>query len=150
MQQRGFTLIELMLVIAVIVILVTIIAGLMMNSRSRAQNARLESDLKQLRVLGESYSNQSGSYVGWDDCVLHPDTAQCRTDDPGLAGSVQTLKNDIQVRQPDHNLSTGIGDTTFCMSLNLLNGNVACTDSTGQFKTDLSSFQCSNGAPICP
>lgn len=152
MRDRGFTLIELLLVIAVIAILVAIIAGLLMNSRSRAQNARLQTDLKQLRILGETYSNQSGSYAGWETCIADPEpTGFTCADDEGVASSVATLKNDIQVRQPDHNLSTGTGDDGFCISLNLLNGNVACTDSTGQFKTDIASgFQCGESVSVCP
>lgn len=148
MRSFGFTLIELLLVIAVIAILVGLITGLLMNSRSRAQNARLESDLKQLRILGETYSNQVGSYDGWDACVTDPDT--CRITDPGVASSVQTLKNDIQVRQPDHNLSVGVGTDGFCISLKLLSGTIACSDSTGQFNTGLSGFQCSETTSICP
>ncbi len=147
-MQRGFTLIELLLVVAVIAILVAIIAGLMMNSRSRAQNARLQTNLKQLRILSETYSNQAGSYDGWKQCVADPEpTGFTCGDDAGVASSVETLTTDINIRKPQ---AVIVEETSaaVCMSVKLMDDvTFACTDSTGQFKTDLTSG-CST--TVCP
>lgn len=130
--------IELLLVIAVIAILVSIIAGLVMHSRTRAQNVRLESDLKQLRILSESFSNTTGSYLGWKDCVENGTSANCAIDDAVLASSVETLTADISVRKPQ---TVVVSETSgaVCMSLQLLDDTYACTDSTGQLQTHISS-----------
>lgn len=147
MHHRGFTLIELLLVIAVIAILIGIIAGLVMNSRSRAQNARLQTDLKQLRILSESYSNQTGSYAGWADCVQNGTSADCAIDDAALASSVETLTADINVRKPQE-VTVQDSPDAVCMSVKLMDDvTFACTDSTGQFNTNLTSG-CS--ATVCP
>lgn len=138
--------IELLLVIAVIVILVGIIAGLVINSRARAQNARLESNLKQLRILSESFSNTTGSYLGWADCVANGTSADCAIDDAALASSVETLTVDINTRKPQ---LVGVQDSSdgVCISVQLLDDTFACTDSTGQFQTHISSG-CSS--TVCP
>ncbi len=152
MRQHGFTLIELMLVIAVIGILAALILATVVITRSRAQNARLQSDLKQLRVLAETYSNQAGSYSGWGACVADPEpTGFTCASDAGLASSIATLLTDIRVRQPEKVVTTEDGDH-FCMSTPLLNGKVACTDSTGQLKSDLPEHSvCSTTSPtLCP
>lgn len=54
--QRGFTLIELMVVMAIVVILMTIAAGKFQQMVTRAREATLASDLKVMRQAIQDYT----------------------------------------------------------------------------------------------
>ena len=54
--SRGFTLIELMIVVAIIVILIGIAAGMYTRSVQRAKEATLKSDLKVMRQAIDNYT----------------------------------------------------------------------------------------------
>lgn len=59
MQKRGFTLIELMIVIAIISVLVTIIMPKMSKSRDKAKLAACLTNLKHIGVALEIYANEN-------------------------------------------------------------------------------------------
>ena len=60
-SRRAFTLIELLVVIAIIAILAAILLPALQSARSRAQSTQCVSNLKQLSVVGLSYTNDSRS-----------------------------------------------------------------------------------------
>ncbi len=62
-RQKGFTLIELLVVIAIIGILALIILLALMNARRKGQDARVKSDIEQIRTQAEIvFDNNGGSY----------------------------------------------------------------------------------------
>jgi prepilin-type N-terminal cleavage/methylation domain-containing protein len=65
-KQAGFTLIELLVVIAIIGILATIVLVVLSNARSKARDARRETDMHQFSVAMEMYydSNNSAYWSG--------------------------------------------------------------------------------------
>lgn len=60
--QRGFTLMELMIVMVIIGILTTIIGGSFIQSKIKSRDAQRKSDLGQLQRALESYYNDHGTY----------------------------------------------------------------------------------------
>lgn len=62
MGQRGFTLMELMVVIIIIGILSTIVAGNFVQSKLRARDARRKNDIAQMQRTMEAYYNDHGRY----------------------------------------------------------------------------------------
>lgn len=60
--SKGFTLIELIVVIAIIGILTTILIASFGNVREKNRDAKRKSDLKQLQVAFELYRNDVGMY----------------------------------------------------------------------------------------
>lgn len=58
----GFTLIELMVVIAIIGILTGLVGGNYLSSRARARDAERKNDLRQVQSALEMYHNDNGRY----------------------------------------------------------------------------------------
>lgn len=64
--RRGFTLIELMIVIAIIIILAAVAIPNYLKMTSRAKTAAIQSDLKALATALETYKTDWGHYPGTD------------------------------------------------------------------------------------
>jgi type IV pilus assembly protein PilA len=62
-RKRGFTLIELLLVLVIIGILVAVLIPRWANSRDRAFQAAMKSDLRNLATAEESYFYDNASYT---------------------------------------------------------------------------------------
>lgn len=60
--QKGFTLIELIVVMAIMGLLIGITASSFQNSRIKGKDAKRKSDLKQVQTALESYLNDHGLY----------------------------------------------------------------------------------------
>lgn len=60
--SRGFTLIEILVVMLIIAVLATIGAGSFQSSQQKGRDARRKSDLKQISVALEAYFNDTGQY----------------------------------------------------------------------------------------
>jgi prepilin-type N-terminal cleavage/methylation domain-containing protein len=72
-QKRGFTLIELLVVVAIIAILASIVLANLETSRKKTRDSRRKSDIKQIQVALELYSNDNGDYAStggawWGNC----------------------------------------------------------------------------------
>ena len=62
MKRRGFTLIELMVVIAIIIILAAVAIPNYLNMTARAKKSRISSDFASLATALESYNTDWGHY----------------------------------------------------------------------------------------
>ena len=62
-KRKGFTLLELVVVIAIILILVVISALIYPKMVDRAKRARVESDFQAIATALESYRSDFGSYI---------------------------------------------------------------------------------------
>ncbi|MGC9046631.1 MAG: type IV pilin protein [Minisyncoccia bacterium] len=64
MNKKGFTLIEMLIVVAIIGILATIVLGPLGSSRSKAKDAQIISDVRAIQALQESqYNAVTGVYI---------------------------------------------------------------------------------------
>src|SRR5579863_10546457 len=61
-NERGFTLIEMMIVVAIIAILVAILVPNFMRARAQAQTAACEANLKEIATALELYQTDHQSY----------------------------------------------------------------------------------------
>jgi type IV pilus assembly protein PilA len=61
-RSKGFTLIELLVVIAIIGILSAVVLASLSTARNKAQDAKVQSQLKSLQVAAEIYYSTNGNY----------------------------------------------------------------------------------------
>jgi general secretion pathway protein G len=82
LAQKGFTLIEMLVVISIIGILATLVAANLNSARSRARDAQRKSDIKNIATALRIYYNDNSSYPANDASY------QMRACDPGTASCV--------------------------------------------------------------
>jgi prepilin-type N-terminal cleavage/methylation domain-containing protein len=125
--NKGFTLIELLVVIAIIGILTTLVIIAVATLRRDAVNTRIQSDVRQLRVLAEAaYDSSAASYVDWSQAAT-------------VQSEVTTLLADIDDAHNSSDVAV-IRETQqkdFCVSapLHAATGGHVCVDATGVMRT---------------
>jgi len=152
-KQKGFTLIELLVVIAIIGILAALVLVALGNARDKANDARVKSNIGQMRTLAEVYYDAaSASYAGLDGCLDAPSTTTCSG---GIEDSVRSLRSDLtSAVGGTADLDVNADSSNFCISHNLKSdtANYICVDATGAFTAESTSALCSNVATVlaCP
>jgi prepilin-type N-terminal cleavage/methylation domain-containing protein len=130
-KHAGLTLIEVIIVIAIISLLATLILGAIGNSRNKAFDTRIRNAIGQIRWLAESvYDTQGANYTNWtqhstiqENLTLLLEDIDLNYGDPAGPPYVAALR-ESQI-------------TDYCISAPLRNepGRYYCIDNTGVFKT---------------
>jgi len=121
MNKKGFTLIELLVVIAIIGILAGVIVVSMDGSSDKARDARIKSEMDNIRTRMEIIRADNATSVG---TYAYTDTSL--TADPEII----KLVTDITA-QGATSMVRNSSDTGYCMSVVLTSGGNWCIDSTG-------------------
>ena len=121
-NSKGFTLIELLVVIAIIGILAALVLVALGNARDKANDARIKSNIGQLRTLAEIiYDTNSASYdngtAGVDICIdlaVTGTATATQCGDANTATSVNTLVDDIIDANASSLVNSEASATAFC------------------------------------
>ena len=151
-KQKGFTLIELLVVIAIIGILAALVLVALGNARDKANDARIKSDIGQLRTIAEIiYDSNSSSYetgtAGVESCVAAPNSTTCTS--ASVSGSVTTLTADILSANANSALTAEATASAFCIEAKLLDDKFLCVDQTGSFKAGHTAALCADASESC-
>jgi prepilin-type N-terminal cleavage/methylation domain-containing protein len=144
-HKRGFTLIELLVVIAIIGILAALVLVALGNARDKANDARIKSNVGQLRTLAEvHYDSNSASYANFGTCAGGT-TTDCAGD---IGASVTSLRSDTT--SAGGSVTAASDADNFCIESVLRSdtGMYVCVDESGQFAEN-SATACSSSAIGC-
>jgi type IV pilus assembly protein PilA len=139
--SSGFTLIELLVVIAIIGILAALVLVALGNARDKANDARIKSNIGQLRTLAEvHYDSNSSSYATFSTCVTTPNSTNCKG---GIESSVSSLTSDITVA--GGTLTSSSSASAFCLAATLKSDPTSRVrvDQTGTFTEGTGVAACS-------
>ena len=129
-NKKGFTLIELLVVIAIIGILAGVVLVSLSGARTSAKDARIISEMDQLRTVAELYYAKNNKYGGF-----------CGDSD------YKMIEDDIK-SQASGEISCNDSDDKYCVKVKLNSGKWRCIDSRITSKEYDSEPSCSP-TPAC-
>lgn len=130
-KSKGFTLIELLVVIAIIGILAALVLVALGNARAKANDARIKSNVSQLRTLAEVYyDSHDASYAGLDGCLT-----SAADDCASVSAQMVSLADDTELANGSAAPTIVAAADSFCISAALKTAGVTCVDSTGAYGT---------------
>ena len=129
-NKKGFTLIELLVVIAIIGILAGVVLVSLSGARTSAKDARIISEMDQLRTAAELYYAKNNKYGGF-----------CGDSD------YKMIEDDIK-SQTSGEISCNDSDDKYCVKVKLNSGKWRCIDSRITSKEYDSEPSCSP-TPAC-
>jgi len=123
-REKSFTLIELLVVIAIIGILAGIVLGVLGGARDRAKDARIMTDMVQLRTQAELIFNRDGDYLAVD-CLVDIDIITLCNDVEAQGGENSNFPGQI----PAVNIVQSSPPDRYCAEIRLNSGKFWCVDS---------------------
>lgn len=119
-KWSGFTLVELLVIIAIIGLISSILAAGIKGQLDRARDARAKSNMNQLRIEAVEIRQDYGSY---DPSILCCDGPSCK---PEVVKNCDEVESLVKI-EPVINSTTN----EFCIYVKLSSGLYFCLDSAG-------------------
>ncbi len=153
-MARGFTLIEILIVVAIIAILASSVLVGFGPAQKQGRDARRVSDLRQVQNALELYYAKCGYYPGGVQAAVPcSSTFTATTDWPGLAAAVKgstiginNFPNDPSANKTYSYATDGTGSSYVVKAVFEDANNPALRDS---YKTDFNGVACSGSTDYC-
>lgn len=146
-NAQGFTLIELLVVVAIIAILSTAVLVSLNSARAKARDARVKSEMQQLKSAMELYYNNFGGYTTTPMTGVSTTCSGSSANTFGVTtgDGPGTLTNAITTDGTSP--SCGANKDSWAFSIGLPGGGTWCVDSNGKSASGTaaingSTFQC--------
>jgi len=144
--KKGFTLVELLVVVVIIALIVSIAFTYLVNAQKRSRDAGITADMDGIRKTANLVFNQDGDY----DCVCVTPPAGCSTCNEQVvkaAADIDKLNGTLPALAIYRNLTSNA--TSFCAEVQLNLGSWYCVDSNLKSKTYTSPPVCSSSFFAC-
>ncbi len=115
LKKKGFSLIELMIVIAVVAILATFILVALQSARNAAENSRRISAITSTRSFASIYYAVNGTYHNLESA-------------PELSGVLEKYDETVGEKKILRIFAEGGPNSNYCAEIKLINGSYLCTD----------------------
>lgn len=140
-SSRGFTIIEIIVVVAIISILTSVVLGSLNTARNKSQDVAVKSNLSSARAQAELYHDVNGSsFEGV--CDSGAGVAGVKTIYPAVSAAVFAVGG-ASVGFGPANLSTGTcndEDSGWAAEVALITGGFYCTDNLGNATTSVDAL----------
>jgi len=126
---KGFTLVELLLVIFIIGLLASASATVAIDYRNRGKDARIEATLSQIRKEVTLILNESGSFdaAGNELCDSTNTINNGNTNHPDL----KVIEDDVKKFNGNYDVECYASGDSFCVQSPLVTSGAYCVDSIG-------------------
>lgn len=143
-KHGGFTLIEMLVVIAIIGILSSVLLTALGPARDKARDARIIEEVNQARAIAETL-NTNGSYAALEETpsVTNAELGALITDISNQGGDLQIRKNNNNrgyIMYSKLNVQTGSGASA--------QDNFFCVDSTGKSSNTTADLGSATQCPL--
>lgn len=144
-QDKGFTLIELLIVIAIIGILATIVVVSLRGASDKARNAKIITDVTQIRKITEDMYVQS--FNGYSNLCSG---ATLNTTDPNYGKSLEMLETDIEKYNGSISSKCYSSQYSYCVSAKFTGENAKyfCIDDEGH-NAEFATEPCTSATSQC-
>lgn len=133
-RKKGFTLIEVLVVIAIIGILASIILVNVGAARNKAKNIRIIADLSQIKNMASSIESDQEAY----STLCSGNDLNTTSGSHNYIAQVSLIREDMRTQLkgsgvliPGIDISCQANSTSYCVNIALLGGGFYCIDSTG-------------------
>ena len=145
--RKGFTVLELILVLSIILVLIGIVALALHKIAEKGKATRIIADLSELRkLMDEVYINELTGFS--NICAVQGGTLNdSPSSDPELNRKVRKIKQDLEKLTGPHSIKCFSNKSDFCIHVEALE-KYFCIDSEGRINA-LTNPPCSSATSKC-